>query len=202
MSRDLGRGRLRASLFAAVLLSAAAHAAIVFVLDAREPVAASVATVPAGIRANLALPAAASPLPSAATAVVPVRRHASVVPTRGIASAASSPGIDRVAVVSDAQDEHVDQRPKPLTYPVISLPPDDDPRRIGLVRLMLVVSSEGRVVKTVVTAATLSQDYVDRITESFEAVRFEPAMVNGLPRAGWYEVVVDFAFDPEARSAV
>lgn len=65
---------------------------------------------------------------------------------------------------------------------------------------MLVVSREGNVVRTIVIAATLSVDYVDRIVYSFEQVRFRPARRNGLPRAGGYEVVVNFDFDPEAHT--
>ncbi len=209
MSRDVARKRLRVSLLAAVLLSAAAHAAVVFMIDAREPVGASVgssAPAPSRTRVSLAPPAATRPAPPMTTDVVPLPRPASVAPIRtATAAAAPRSSADRVVATSEttdtATDDRVDRRPQPLTYPVISLPSDDDPRRVGLVRLMLIVSSEGRVVKTVVTAATLSQDYVDRITESFEAVRFEPATVHGLPHASWYEVVVDFTFDPGAGPA-
>lgn len=88
------------------------------------------------------------------------------------------------------------ESPSPLTYPVIPVPPDDDPHRVGMVRLMLVVSSDGRVARSIVLASTLPQDYVDRIALGFDDMRFEPARAGGLPRAGWFEVVVNFDFDP------
>ena len=92
--------------------------------------------------------------------------------------------------------------PTPLSYPVLVLPPDDDPHRIGLVRLLLVVSSDGKVARVIVTAATMSQDYIDRVTKSFEEMRFKPGMLHGAPYPGWYEVVVNFDFDPQAAASL
>ena len=91
-------------------------------------------------------------------------------------------------------------KPTPLSYPVLVLPPGDDPHRIGLVRLLLVVSSEGKVASVIVTAATMSQDYIDRVTKSFEEMRFKPGSLRGAPHPGWYEVVVNFGFEPQAAS--
>ena len=153
--------------------------------DARAPVGRT-HDAPAPLRVRVS-PAPAPVVAPSADIVAPVdvatRARASTAaapwPARPVAPRASDAVATAAATAAPlettATDTAVDRGPKPLTYPVLSLPPDDDPRRVGLVRLMLVVSSEGRVVKTVVTAATLSQDYVDRIAESFEAVRFEPA---------------------------
>lgn len=92
--------------------------------------------------------------------------------------------------------------PTPLSYPILVLPPGDDPHRVGLVRLLLVVSSEGKVANVIVTAATMSQDYVDRVTKSFEAMRFKPGTQRGAPHPGWYEAVVNFDFDPQAAASL
>ena len=92
-------------------------------------------------------------------------------------------------------------QPTPLDYPILVLPPDDDPHRIGLVRLLLVVSSEGKVVNVIVAAATMSQDYIDRVTKSFEDMRFKPGSLRGAPHPGWYEVVVNFDFEPQGAKS-
>ena len=92
-------------------------------------------------------------------------------------------------------------RPTPLSYPILVLPPGDDAHRIGMVRLLLVVSSEGKVVQAIVSAATMSQNYIDLVTKSFEDMRFNPGRLRGAPHPGWYEVVVNFDFEqPPATS--
>ena len=93
-------------------------------------------------------------------------------------------------------------KPTPLSYPILVLPPGDDPHRIGLVRLLLVVSSEGKVVHVIVTASTMSQDYIDRVTKSFEEMRFNPGLLRGAPHPGWYEVVVNFDFEPQGATSL
>ncbi len=93
-------------------------------------------------------------------------------------------------------------KPTPLSYPILVLPSGDDPHRIGLVRLLLVVSSEGKVVKVIVTASTMSQDYIDRVTKSFEEMRFNPGLLRGAPHPGWYEVVVNFDFEPQGTTSL
>ena len=93
-------------------------------------------------------------------------------------------------------------RPAPLSYPILVLPPGDDPRRIGMVRLLLVVSSEGKVVQTIVSASTMSQDYIDLVTKSFEDMRFKPGLSRGAPHPGWYEVVVNFDFEPPPATSL
>ena len=92
--------------------------------------------------------------------------------------------------------------PRPLSYPVFVLPPDDDPRRIGLTRLLLVVSSRGETVDVIVTASTMSQDYVDRVVQAFQTMRFDPARVRGLPYPGTYDVVVNFTYEPSGSRAL
>ncbi len=93
-------------------------------------------------------------------------------------------------------------RPTPLSYPILVLPPGDDPHRIGMVRLLLVVSSEGKVVNAIVSASTMSQDYIDLVTKSFEDMRFNPGLLRGAPHPGWYEVVVNFDFEPPPATSL
>ncbi len=85
---------------------------------------------------------------------------------------------------------------------MFTLPPNDDPRRIGLTRLLLVVSSRGETVDVIVTASTMSQDYVDGLVRTFAAMRFEPARRRGLAHPGTYEVVVNFTFEAPGRTAL
>ena len=105
---------------------------------------------------------------------------------------------------SPTADETIEPpvKPTPLSYPILVLPPDDDPHRIGLVRLLLVVSSEGEVAQVIVAASTMSQEYVDRVTKSFEEMRFHPGRLRGMPHTGWYEVVVNFDFEPQAATSL
>ena len=103
---------------------------------------------------------------------------------------------------SPEENSEPSTKPTPLTYPILSLPPGDDPHIVGLVRMLLVVSSEGKVVKTIVAASTLPQDYIDRVTKSFEEMRFKPGRLRGVPHPGWYEVVVNFDFDPQAATSL
>lgn len=197
------RRRLPAPLIAALLLSAGVHAAMVVVGGMRPPVALSIAASGAnGAGASSVLhlhvrpPAAREPVPNPAVAIVAPPRAATTTPI-GV-SRMHPPAVEDP--IGETNEPTV--RPVPLTYPVIALPADDDPHRVGLVRLMLVVSSEGKVARTLVIASTLSQDYVDRIQRSFEDMRFTPAFARGLPQAGWYEVVVNFDFDPSVRSSL
>jgi len=196
--------RLPAPLIAALSLSAGVHAAVVVIGGVRPPVAMSIAasgttdTGPSSVLHLRVRPAAPrEPILNPAVAVVATPRVATAMTTIG-ASMTHPPAVEDPT--GDTEERTV--RPVPLTYPVIAIPADDDPHRVGLVRLMLVVSSEGKVARTLVIASTLSQDYVDRIRRSFEDMRFTPAFAHGLPQAGWYEVVVNFDFDPSARSSL
>ena len=204
--------RIPGTIAIAVLLSAAAHVALALAAGLGEPVVASSlrgdavhsgGTLHATLRTNV------PSLRSAATMPVPATTERSVAsiptPPRTVPRGPSVPEgparADATGVI-DGPDAAAPsaERPTPITYPVIDIPADDDPNRVGLVRMVLVVSSEGAVVRTVVTATTLTPAYVERIARSFEQMRFRPAMRAGLPRAGWYEVVVNFDFDPEART--
>lgn len=198
--------RMPAPFAAAIVLSAGAHAAVVLMAETRAPVASS-ATASPELTANLHLRVRpgtrVDPIPSPVTVVAPVplartRVAPSPLPATRIASTDVPSTPPPAGMVDTDSDERV-LHPVPLTYPVIALPADDDPHRVGLVRLMLIVSSEGTVARSFVVASTLSQDYLDRIQRSFEDMRFKPAVSHGLPRAGWYEVVVNFDFDPDAR---
>ncbi len=200
------------TIVAALLLSAAAHAAVVLGGRPAEPLPAVVARVDP-LRAVVVLQAgrrsSAAPVlrtedaaPAARTAdTLPVRP--SLVAFHGPQRLSEKASLGTAPSTSEPDaDASGAERPTPITYPVVEVPADDDPHRVGLVRLMLVVSSDGTVASTVVTAATLSPDYVERIVHSFEQMRFRPARSRGLPRASWYEVVVNFDFDPSAQTAL
>ncbi|MGI9025407.1 MAG: hypothetical protein ACR2GP_07465 [Burkholderiaceae bacterium] len=112
------------------------------------------------------------------------------------------------AISEDAFGPYADQtsdpatRPTPLSYPILVLPQGDDPHRIGMVRLLLVVSSEGKVVNTIVSASTMTQDYIDLVTKGFEDMQFKPGLSRGAPHPGWYEVVVNFDFEPPPATSL
>ena len=202
---------------AAVVLSSVAHAAIALIASDTVPSSANpVVRQAASSKAHL-LHVALSLQPSqkiravSQTASEPVLlKSASLpqpVPTREQAIVAPRSASSSEIATSDVASSSEEQsepptRPTPLTYPLLAPPPGDDPHIVGLVRLLLVVASDGKVVKTIVTASTLSQDYVDRVTKSFEEMRFKPGRLRGLPHPGWYEVVVNFDFEPPAAASL
>lgn len=214
--------------FAAVALSGVVHAGAAFVdwsgpspaaddAIGRAPLRMIVARATPSRRSVATAAPASTPPPSTPTsATASVTPPSTPAPASPPVAAASKPRDDAAGPVPSAHEAPDDVEPvavaddepiavvapKPISYPVFTLPENDDPHRIGLTRLVLVVSSTGETVDVVVTASTMSQDYVDRLVRTFSAMRFEPARARGLPRPGTYEVVVNFAFEPSGRSAL
>ena len=214
-------------LVAAIVFSSVVHAAIAFTApdaaplnDHPETSAASSRDRPLHVKLAqtpsrldpMSPQAAASPQKSASSPLSPSMIRAVGRMTAG-SSVASPDGVqstrDAVAAGSDQAlaprtDETTDaaSRPTPLSYPILVLPPGDDAHRIGMVRLLLVVSSEGKVVQAIVSAATMSQDYIDLVTKSFEDMRFNPGQLRGAPHPGWYEVMVNFDFEPPPATSL
>ena len=206
MRRDVAAMRRGHVLAAALVLSAGAHAALAIVAATTSPVAPATTSgsAPRALLATLRPDSAAGPRRLDGPADRPAWPRSPSTTTAAVSERpASPPAVATIPVSAPPTelplqaDEPADVRPAPITYPVLPLPADDDPHRVGIVRVLLVISSEGRVMDSHVTAATLSPEYVERVVRSFEAVRFTPASKHGFPHAGWYEVVVDFGFEPQ-----
>ncbi len=199
--------------FAAVAVSGAVHAgAALFGWSVQSTaVDGAVGSTPLRVTIGAPSPKPVVSIPKAASPVVmqPVAERIALAGAPKVA-AAPRPAPPAVIVeptdadpVDEASSESVRvESPTPISYPVFTLPENDDPHRIGLTRLLLVVSSQGQTIDVIVTASTMSQDYVDSLVKTFSAMRFEPARVRGLPYPGTYEVVVNFAYEPNGRAAL